>query len=188
MSLVLTWQCWKSSPLCGTWGLAGPWRGRSSVSLCSSYTPQPASQTWGETKFVHNHKWSYLMFRSYRLAWCSRHQLWSLHRQSLLYAKQLSLLEPTHVFSCFFFTFWITNLGAWSVKIKCYVSRKLKLFFKAHVKEKEAILTGTPKKKWNAWYTTGKLYVKIWKCAKYAACHETYTVCIIVTRRYRKII
>lgn len=48
MRRFLTWQCWKSSPPCGTLGQAGPGRELSSASLCSSCTPHSASQTCGE--------------------------------------------------------------------------------------------------------------------------------------------
>lgn len=55
---LLTWQCWRSSPQCGTWGLGGPWRGHFSVSQCSSETPRLASPTWGESEMFLTHKCS----------------------------------------------------------------------------------------------------------------------------------
>lgn len=51
--LPLTWQSWKFSPLCGTWGLDDPWYRHSSESLCTSWSHQLISQTWGKTDGQH---------------------------------------------------------------------------------------------------------------------------------------
>ena len=95
VSLLLTWRCWRSSPQCGIWGQDGPWRGRSSVSQCSSKTPRLASHTWWRDRdppytqrLTHLSYWDLIPEMS---------QVWFQHRQRSQFAIKLYLLKAPHV-------------------------------------------------------------------------------------------